>query len=354
MPHDVFISYATSDRPVADAVCAGLESRGLQCWIAPRDIVPGLDWGAAIIDAISECRVMLLVFSSSANTSKQIKREVERAVAKGVTIIPLRIEDVPLGKTLEYFISTPHWMDALSRPLEPHIEHLAETIRTLLARPSRTTDDGVVPEREADEESAPAPRSRRRAGKLPPPPPSLTDEKPRARERGREGTAPGTRRFQPLVIGAAVAAVLLVLILLGVFRSAPPQILSVQFPTRIYADNQPASGMVFFRARKNDIASARFDVLQSAGFPPFSFSVQGAPAKRDGSISFYIHTPIVQRMTLRAVLLDSAGHESNQVPFSFDVVPVPPPAANFVPKHRFPTPRGFEVQAPNGFRFKVR
>lgn len=41
--HDVFISYASSDKPVADAVCAALEQRGIRCWIAPRDILPGLD-----------------------------------------------------------------------------------------------------------------------------------------------------------------------------------------------------------------------------------------------------------------------------------------------------------------------
>ena len=52
MAHDVFISYSSKDKAVADAVCAGLEGRGIACWMAPRDIVPGVDWGAAIIDAI--------------------------------------------------------------------------------------------------------------------------------------------------------------------------------------------------------------------------------------------------------------------------------------------------------------
>src|SRR5713101_8280389 len=48
MAHDVFISYSSKDKPVADAVCAGLEGRGIRCWAAPRDILPGSDWGAAI------------------------------------------------------------------------------------------------------------------------------------------------------------------------------------------------------------------------------------------------------------------------------------------------------------------
>ena len=68
MPRDVFVSYSTRDKAAADAVCASLEINGLRCWIAPRDIVPGMDWGEAIIDAMNTSRVMVLVFSSHANT----------------------------------------------------------------------------------------------------------------------------------------------------------------------------------------------------------------------------------------------------------------------------------------------
>jgi hypothetical protein len=49
-------------------------------------------------------------------------------------VIPLRIEDVLPSKTLEYFISTQHWLDALTPPLEDHLAHLAETITVLLAK----------------------------------------------------------------------------------------------------------------------------------------------------------------------------------------------------------------------------
>ena len=94
MAHDVFISYSSKDKPTADGACAVLEARGLRCWIAPRDILPGQDWGEAIVDAISASKVFVLVFSSHANASQQIKREVERAVHHALPIIPLRIEDV--------------------------------------------------------------------------------------------------------------------------------------------------------------------------------------------------------------------------------------------------------------------
>jgi hypothetical protein len=41
MPSMVFISHSSNDRATADAICAHLESAGIKCWIAPRDIEPG-------------------------------------------------------------------------------------------------------------------------------------------------------------------------------------------------------------------------------------------------------------------------------------------------------------------------
>src|SRR3990172_6799228 len=107
MAHDVFISYSAKDKPTADAACATLETKGIRCWMAPRDILAGTNWGASVIRALGESRVMVLVFSSHSNHSQQVLREVERAVSKGAIIIPLRIEDVPLSEDMEYFISTP-------------------------------------------------------------------------------------------------------------------------------------------------------------------------------------------------------------------------------------------------------
>jgi ABC-type amino acid transport substrate-binding protein len=130
--HDVFISYSHHDKPEADAVCSRLEAQGIRCWIAPRDVVPGEEWGAAIVDAIRSSRVMVVVFSQHANTSPQIRREVERAVIAEVVLIPFRIEDVAPERGLEFFLGTPHWLDALTPPLEAHLERLAIAVSSHL------------------------------------------------------------------------------------------------------------------------------------------------------------------------------------------------------------------------------
>ena len=136
MPFDVFVSHASKDRVVANAVCARLEAAGIRCWIAPRDIVAGTSYGESIIEAIHAAKVMVLVFSSNANSSGQVPKEVERAVSNGVAILPFRIEDVLPGKSLDYFIGSVHWLDAMTPPLEKHLDDLAETVRKLLPLPA--------------------------------------------------------------------------------------------------------------------------------------------------------------------------------------------------------------------------
>jgi formylglycine-generating enzyme required for sulfatase activity len=132
MSHDVFISYSTKDKDAGDAVCAVLERNGIRCWIAPRDVTPGMVWGSAIIGAIHGAKVMVLVFSGAANTSPQIEREVERAISKGIPVIPFRIEDVQPSDSLEYFISASHWLDAFTEALEQHLETLAKVVQRII------------------------------------------------------------------------------------------------------------------------------------------------------------------------------------------------------------------------------
>lgn len=130
--HDVFISYAQLDKPIADAVCAKLESRHLRCWIAPRDVVPGKSFPEAIIDGIVDSKVVVLIFSSHANNSPHVIREVTTAVNKGRIIVPFRVEDVMPSKSMEYLISVPHWLDAITPPLEKHIDELAGILERIL------------------------------------------------------------------------------------------------------------------------------------------------------------------------------------------------------------------------------
>src|SRR6266403_1186170 len=145
MAHDVFISYSTEDKPAADAVCAILEKNGVRCWIAPRDIMPGADWGESIVKGIRSSRVLLLVFSTNANNSRQIKREVEIAADGGVTIVPLRIENILPTESFKYFLGNIHWLDALTPPLEKHLQEVAAKVKAILSTESVSPPEASQP-----------------------------------------------------------------------------------------------------------------------------------------------------------------------------------------------------------------
>jgi WD40 repeat protein len=147
---DVFISYPHQDKAAADAACATLEASGVRCWIAPRDVEPGAEWAGAIVDAIDQCRVMVLIFSSSANKSRQIRREVQRAFDREVPVVPLRIEDIVPEKSLAYYMGPVHWLDALTPPLEQHLHKLADSVRALVRTQTAADEQAERARREDD------------------------------------------------------------------------------------------------------------------------------------------------------------------------------------------------------------
>jgi hypothetical protein len=133
---EVFVSYSQPDHALAHELVARVEAAGIQCWIAPRDVPVGESWPAAIIGAINKARVMVLVFSAAANSSPQVCREVERAINRGVRVVPFRIADIVPTADLEFFLSTRNWLNAFPPPLEPHYQQLCTCLNTILATPT--------------------------------------------------------------------------------------------------------------------------------------------------------------------------------------------------------------------------
>ena len=140
MSYDVFFSYANPDRRQAAALCKTLEANGLKAWIAPRDIPPGANWSNTIVQAIDQSRALIVIFSSAANQSRQIFREVDYADNRKLPLFLFRIEDLEPSGSLRYFVSSTQWVDAWSGPLKKHTGSLLRSARctcTLLREPSR-------------------------------------------------------------------------------------------------------------------------------------------------------------------------------------------------------------------------
>jgi TolB-like protein len=134
--HDVFVSYASQDASVANAIVAALERNGLRCWIAPRDVPPGTLYADVIIRAINGTKVLVLVLSEHSVSSPHVGKEIERASAKRRPIIALRTDAKPLTPALEYFLSESQWIDVGTGGPEAAESKLVEAVRRLIAQPS--------------------------------------------------------------------------------------------------------------------------------------------------------------------------------------------------------------------------
>lgn len=129
MEDRVFISYAHKDKKVADAICHEIEASGIKCWYAPRDIEPGANWAKSISIAIENSSFFVLVLSRNSNVSEQVIREINLAVKHKLCLVTFRVSSVEISKELDYYLGVAHWMDALTKPLETHIQSLVQYLR---------------------------------------------------------------------------------------------------------------------------------------------------------------------------------------------------------------------------------
>ncbi len=207
---DLFVSHSSDDAEAARALRTVLEDAGYTCWMAPDDIVGTETWTEQILGAIADSKAMLVLVSTASNKSPHVSREVNLALGKGRPVLPIRIEDVAPGGSLEYLLSLVQRVDAFPPPVTVHRDRILRRLDTIVARPAAAAlDPGSPP--------APAPVP----VPVPAPEPVPTP--------GPRGTRDSDRRSGPplalLVGGGAVALLLAVVVgskLLGPGPSPQP------------------------------------------------------------------------------------------------------------------------------------
>jgi hypothetical protein len=126
---DVFISYASRDKEAAFRLCRLIEEKGVSCWIAPRNVPLGADYGEAIIGAIEGTATTILLLSPDANASVHVMHEVERAVSKRKRVIPVRLENVQPCTSLELHVAAVQSLDAWDISPEQAAAQLVAAVR---------------------------------------------------------------------------------------------------------------------------------------------------------------------------------------------------------------------------------
>ena len=126
--YDLFVSYATDNKDVADFTVKKLEEKGLRCFIAPRDLHTGEEYAKEIVRGISNSIAMLLLFSKESNQSGYVLREVNSAVSRNKMIIPFRIEEFLPSEAMEFYLGPTQWLDAFPEVLDIHLDKIVRIV----------------------------------------------------------------------------------------------------------------------------------------------------------------------------------------------------------------------------------
>jgi serine/threonine protein kinase/Flp pilus assembly protein TadD len=133
-PALAFISHSSADRPIAETACESLETNGIQCWIAPRNVDPGVPYAGQIIQGLRESQLVILLFSEHANQSANVLREIEFATNQPLPVLSVRLDQTVLSDDLAYYLRVVHWHDVSGRQSQQdQISDLSVRVAKLLA-----------------------------------------------------------------------------------------------------------------------------------------------------------------------------------------------------------------------------
>lgn len=122
--YDLFVSYATNNKDIAFFIVKKLEEKGLRCFIAPRDLQTGREYAGEIVRGISNSLAVLLLFSGDSDKSAYVLREINSAVSRNKTIVPLRLENFLPSEAMEFYLGPTHWLDAFPEVLDTHLDNI--------------------------------------------------------------------------------------------------------------------------------------------------------------------------------------------------------------------------------------
>ncbi len=127
---EVFVSYASADQAIADRVVRALEKCNLRCWIASREIPPGVNYQSEIPGAIAACTIFLLLHSrQAAANSHEIEKEMSIARRARKPFIPVRLDDSKPEKAFLFELATTQYID-----LFPEFDAAVHRLTLQLAR----------------------------------------------------------------------------------------------------------------------------------------------------------------------------------------------------------------------------
>jgi TIR domain len=121
---DAFISHASADLAAASQIEKGLEAENLDAWLDHSEIQLGVLLAGELQEAISACRVLILLWSETAAASRWVNTEWLAAHHLDRFILPCVLDDTALPQCFEHSVH----LD-LRRDWNAAVARLAKAVR---------------------------------------------------------------------------------------------------------------------------------------------------------------------------------------------------------------------------------
>ncbi len=129
---DVFVSFHTPDQSTAEKIVNFLESNGLSCFFAPRDMPGGTVFCEELVKELESCKVLLLVFSQATHNSKYVPLELQIAFDGEPNCLPVFIENCEPQKSFKMLLSSLHRVNAFDGDIDEYLSAILNNTKKLL------------------------------------------------------------------------------------------------------------------------------------------------------------------------------------------------------------------------------
>ena len=127
--HQVFVSYSSKDSSRVDRIVGALEDRGRMCWMAPRDIPPGVpSWAEPIVTAIASSKLMLVLLTEHSIPSVEVLREVTLAADEKVPLLGVSLDATRLSPGLRYYFVAGQRLDVAQFDIDEQVRSILPAV----------------------------------------------------------------------------------------------------------------------------------------------------------------------------------------------------------------------------------
>ena len=126
--YDCFISHSSKDMTNAMSLVERLESRGVNCWVAPRNIDAGANYSDEIVEGIRTSASLIVLISKDSLNSRHVQREVNLADDLRKPIYPVKLIDIEIYGGLSFYLSASQEVRLFEKTGDP-VEKLITSIK---------------------------------------------------------------------------------------------------------------------------------------------------------------------------------------------------------------------------------